>query len=587
MKRFCRQVVLRLVLLALPLVSKARRTTGSQTKRQHHRLLPTYPHYSPNAPIESPHIIGYTDEADCEGWGEGTPFFGQLQIPVNIFRSSAASGSSETSRYWYHNNCQHNTGSIQPILGATFSPTPPPMEQPSPSPSERPSMILEPTLTPSDFPSLNPTASTKPSITNEPTTTMMLSLAPSVSHETLVSDQPAASAVPSSLSSSATNAPTPSNSSDKLQQPPSVTFAPSATLGDPTITTTIQPTIASLASMEGSQTEEPSVSGMTTAPGAGESSGTAAPSKEGIGASTVPGATAASVGTGTEAPSIAGTIRTSTSETSAPSPSISLVSTEAPSSGLSFFGAEAPPDTTSFSDSSSEASVVVLAAPFSVTYEADGRVAGIADLITTSDITLHYLNRFFIQHFKFRSEATMRRFVSEVIGRATKPARIGYEVRVVLAQGSELPSSEDLDSLLMEALEQPAVQELLDALGQGPTENPLSATDSVTYDPMSPFFLLGGSHQNIPENKEIAEPRSKKKESGLLTAFIILLVFTICFVALVVLRRKVSRRLPEWITKEKTEPQEQNNLMAFRDDENASSTFGSQCYGEISKFTEV
>lgn len=208
------------------------------------------------------------------------------------------------------------------------------------------------------------------------------------------------------------------------------------------------------------------------------------------------------------------------------------------------------------------------------------------DLTATSDVTLYYLNRFFIQHFKFRSRATMRRFVGEVIGRATKPARIGFEIRVILEPGPELPSSEDLDSLLVEAFEQPVVQELLDALGRVQPDNPLSTTDSVTYSPMSPFFLLGGAHQDIPDERGI-EPSTEKKRPGLLVAFVVLLVFTSCFVGVRVWRRKGRKSLPKWILRTKTDPQEQNNLMAFRDDEIASSTFGSQCYGELSKFTEV
>ena len=93
-----------------------------------------------------------------------------------------------------------------------------------------------------------------------------------------------------------------------------------------------------------------------------------------------------------------------------------------------------------------------------------------------------YIEDFITSFFEFTDEITLEDVTISPVSRSNTPLQIRFDTRIRFAADSLLiPSTEELDNLLLSAFQEPAVSTLLILLGNLPQENPFSTTQSVSY----------------------------------------------------------------------------------------------------------
>jgi len=144
----------------------------------------------------------------------------------------------------------------------------------------------------------------------------------------------------------------------------------------------------------------------------------------------------------------------------------------------------------------------VAATPFSATYAITGDPSE-EDFNEAAELTTNYLDQVFTDTFGLSPFATLVQFAASPIGNTGTgdPASIGFEAVVVFSEDSnEIPDQEEIDVLIANAFQPPAVDDLVASLS-GTAPNVFSTTSEITYSTM-----------NVPQNGE--EPVSPMAEKS-------------------------------------------------------------------------
>lgn len=122
------------------------------------------------------------------------------------------------------------------------------------------------------------------------------------------------------------------------------------------------------------------------------------------------------------------------------------------------------------------------ASAFSVTYFFDDGSPQASDFTAAERITLDHVQTVVTDFYAQFPSITLEDFAGFGLGRATGPARVGYDVIARFALDSNpFPTREELDFVVASAFQPPLDQELLNALTQLPPSNPFSQTTAVEY----------------------------------------------------------------------------------------------------------
>jgi hypothetical protein len=110
-------------------------------------------------------------------------------------------------------------------------------------------------------------------------------------------------------------------------------------------------------------------------------------------------------------------------------------------------------------------------------------------------VTANYINDYMIAFFEFSDDTTLENVQTRIGEFEEDPVRIGYDVNFSFGSDSTLvPSQQLLDSLIIQAFQQPNVQALVAALRGIPGNNPFATTSDVSYTtPDGTLFLEGSS----------------------------------------------------------------------------------------------
>lgn len=103
-----------------------------------------------------------------------------------------------------------------------------------------------------------------------------------------------------------------------------------------------------------------------------------------------------------------------------------------------------------------------------------------ADFDVANLLTLNYLRNYLMM--QFAPNVTLTSFLGSPTNTDPSTNKASYNVTCVFANNATyVPTTADIDVLIMAAFAQPAVQDLLNALGALPASNPFSTTTQVTY----------------------------------------------------------------------------------------------------------
>jgi hypothetical protein len=132
----------------------------------------------------------------------------------------------------------------------------------------------------------------------------------------------------------------------------------------------------------------------------------------------------------------------------------------------------------------------VPASPFSVQYDITGTPTD-ADFTQATDLTQQYLEDYFTQQFGLNVATIMTDFTGAVTGTDPATDTASYAVSVTFDDTSAfVPTTADLDLMLIAAFQQPFVQTLLDSLAGLPSSNPFATTTAANYLALSRRWLL-------------------------------------------------------------------------------------------------
>jgi len=124
----------------------------------------------------------------------------------------------------------------------------------------------------------------------------------------------------------------------------------------------------------------------------------------------------------------------------------------------------------------------VSAAPFIVDYEITGTPTTV-DFDEAAEVTLLFLEDFFVQQFDFNVRTNMRAFAGSLTGTDLSLVEAMYTVVIVFEESSAfIPKQADIDAFLFSAFQRPFVDELLTSLGNLPSNNPFSTTSKAEYE---------------------------------------------------------------------------------------------------------
>ena len=122
------------------------------------------------------------------------------------------------------------------------------------------------------------------------------------------------------------------------------------------------------------------------------------------------------------------------------------------------------------------------ASPFNLVFESEGDPSE-ADLEAAANVTLRYLEDYFIVQYEFNSRTNLMATNGIVTEFNAAESQIFLAITLLFSEDSIfLPSQEDIDELIVTALRNPFVGQLKRLLESDlPPSNPLSATTKVTY----------------------------------------------------------------------------------------------------------
>jgi hypothetical protein len=196
------------------------------------------------------------------------------------------------------------------------------------------------------------------------------------------------------------------------------------------------------------------------------------------------------------------------------------------------------------------AGYAVPAARFAVLYEIGGSIPSPQDFHGAQNITFDYIDAFFFQEFELDNDTELLAMVGIPVGQQLDPVAIDFDFTAVFNETSAfIPSQEVVDTMIVNALSQPAVQLLLDLLRELPTNSPFSSVSTVTY-------LKRDQPQPAKEDSSIP-----MAAYGAMAATCVL----VCAIGGMAVVRRKTRYKP--LKSEFLQMPHQSNIMAFMDKE--------------------
>lgn len=131
--------------------------------------------------------------------------------------------------------------------------------------------------------------------------------------------------------------------------------------------------------------------------------------------------------------------------------------------------------------------VVVSATRFNVDYQLKGSNGAVTDtqFATVQNVTLQYLKDYLVKQFGFSIGTTLLDVVGTTVGHDNNKPQAIYDVKLVFSHDSiSIPMQASVDVLVLSALNQPFVKDLIALLDALPSDNPFSTTSAVTYTPV-------------------------------------------------------------------------------------------------------
>lgn len=108
-------------------------------------------------------------------------------------------------------------------------------------------------------------------------------------------------------------------------------------------------------------------------------------------------------------------------------------------------------------------------------------------------VTVSYIDQFMKSFFEFSDEVTVDTVTVTPVARSTSPLQLEYETTIEFSPESLLiPSTAELDSLLLTAFQEPSVSTLLILLGNLPAENPFATSQGASY------IMVPGTRSAVP-----------------------------------------------------------------------------------------
>lgn len=183
--------------------------------------------------------------------------------------------------------------------------------------------------------------------------------------------------------------------------------------------------------------------------------------------------------TTTTADSTTTAVDPSTTTSDATTTSVTEIPTESPSASRTELPTQAP--------TINERQVSV--SPFRVNFALQSSdIVDDTDFLEAGAIVEEYLMDFVKQFFDFTNNFEVESVVLETTGTSSDGSnhQIDYIGSVVFTENSDIPSRAELDQIVEQALQLPAVQTLILLLQNNLSDNPFSTTQTITYQNLSP-----------------------------------------------------------------------------------------------------